>query len=132
MLAASVDGGVTLFDTADVYGDGRSESLIGRFLARGPTTASPSRPRWAGAMPQEPENYTLDQLPGVDRALAAQPRRRDARPRAAALPADARSSSDDATYDALDALVAEGAIAAYGVSVETCDAGARRHRAARA
>ena len=27
---------------------------------------------------------------------------------------------DAATYDALDALVADGAIAAYGVSVETC------------
>ncbi len=27
----------------------------------------------------------------------------------------------DATYDALDALVADGSIAAYGVSVETCD-----------
>src|SRR3954451_8816861 len=33
VLAASADRGVTLFDTADVYGDGRSESLIGRFLA---------------------------------------------------------------------------------------------------
>ena len=28
---------------------------------------------------------------------------------------------DDATYDALDALVEDGAIAAYGVSVETVD-----------
>ena len=33
VLAASVDAGVTFFDTADVYGDGRSEQLIGRFLA---------------------------------------------------------------------------------------------------
>src|SRR5436190_5574169 len=31
-LAAAADAGVTLFDTADVYGLGRSESLIGRFL----------------------------------------------------------------------------------------------------
>ena len=29
ILAASVEAGVTFFDTADVYGDGRSESLIG-------------------------------------------------------------------------------------------------------
>jgi aryl-alcohol dehydrogenase-like predicted oxidoreductase len=29
--------------------------------------------------------------------------------------------SSDAVYDALDALVADGTIAAYGVSVETCD-----------
>jgi len=33
VLAASADHGVTLFDSADVYGDGRSESIIGRFLA---------------------------------------------------------------------------------------------------
>ena len=37
VLAAAVDAGVTFLDTADVYGDGRSEQLIGRFLrpARG-------------------------------------------------------------------------------------------------
>lgn len=29
VLDASLDAGVTFFDTADVYGDGRSESLIG-------------------------------------------------------------------------------------------------------
>src|SRR6185312_17215965 len=33
VLAAAADAGVTFFDTADVYGDGRSEQLIGRFLA---------------------------------------------------------------------------------------------------
>ena len=32
-LRAAADAGVTFFDTADVYGLGRSESLIGRFLA---------------------------------------------------------------------------------------------------
>jgi aryl-alcohol dehydrogenase-like predicted oxidoreductase len=32
IMQAAVDHGVTFFDTADVYGSGRSESLIGRFL----------------------------------------------------------------------------------------------------
>jgi aryl-alcohol dehydrogenase-like predicted oxidoreductase len=32
ILAAAVDNGVNFFDTADVYGAGRSESLIGNFL----------------------------------------------------------------------------------------------------
>src|ERR1700759_347972 len=32
VLAAAVDSGVTFLDTADVYGDGRSERLIGQFL----------------------------------------------------------------------------------------------------
>ena len=32
VLHAAADNGVTFFDTADVYGDGRSEQVIGRFL----------------------------------------------------------------------------------------------------
>ncbi len=32
ILSAAVDAGVDFFDTADVYGNGRSETLIGRFL----------------------------------------------------------------------------------------------------
>ena len=32
VLDAAVAGGVDFFDTADVYGDGRSEQLIGRYL----------------------------------------------------------------------------------------------------
>src|SRR4051812_26403476 len=32
ILAAAVDAGVNFLDTADVYGGGRSEELIGRFL----------------------------------------------------------------------------------------------------
>ncbi len=32
ILAAAVDSGVNFLDTADVYGNGRSETLIGRFL----------------------------------------------------------------------------------------------------
>jgi aryl-alcohol dehydrogenase-like predicted oxidoreductase len=36
VLEAAVEDGVTFFDTADVYGDGRSEQLIGHFLAEHP------------------------------------------------------------------------------------------------
>ena len=36
VLGGAVDAGVTFFDTADTYGDGRSEELIGRFLADHP------------------------------------------------------------------------------------------------
>ena len=32
ILSAAVEAGVNFFDTADVYGNGRSETLIGRFL----------------------------------------------------------------------------------------------------
>src|SRR3954469_18438901 len=35
-LHAAVDAGVTFFDTADVYGDGRSERLLGRLRRERP------------------------------------------------------------------------------------------------
>ena len=38
ILQAALDSGVTFFDTADVYGGGRSEELIGKFLKQ---TAAP-------------------------------------------------------------------------------------------
>ena len=35
-LRTAVETGTTLFDTADVYGSGRSETLIGKFLKETP------------------------------------------------------------------------------------------------
>ena len=121
ILAAAVDSGVTFLDTADVYGDGRSEGLIGRFLAqRGPdaglTVATKMGRR---AEPHTAAAYRLDAFRawtdrsrenlGVDRLDLVQLHC----PPPGVITADA-------TYDALDTLVAEGRIAAYGISVETC------------
>ena len=39
VLGAACDAGTTFLDTADVYGDGRSETTIGRFLASGDAPA---------------------------------------------------------------------------------------------
>ncbi len=118
VLSAAVDSGVTFLDTADVYGDGRSEQVIGRFLRdhEGLTVAT----KMGRRMDQVPENYTLDHFRewtdrsrrnlGVDTLDLVQLH----------CPPSA-TIDDDATYDALDTLVADGAIAAYGVSVETVD-----------
>lgn len=118
VLAASVDEGVTLFDTADVYGDGRSESIIGRFLAARPGHGITVATKMGRRLAQEPENYTPENFRawtdrsranlGVDTLDLVQLHC----PPTAVIEVDA-------TYDALDALVADGAIAAYGVSVET-------------
>src|SRR3954453_20957034 len=35
VIDAALDAGVNLFDTADIYGDGRSEEMIGQLLADG-------------------------------------------------------------------------------------------------
>ena len=118
VLAASVDEGVTLFDTADVYGDGRSESIIGRFLAARPGHDITVATKMGRRLAQEPENYSPENFRawtdrsranlGVDTLDLVQLHC----PPTAVI-------EDDATFDALDALVAGGAIAAYGVSVET-------------
>ncbi|MDI6910032.1 aldo/keto reductase [Nocardioides sp.] len=118
VLAASVDAGVTFFDTADVYGDGRSEQVIGRFLREHPEIVVATK--MGRRVEQLPEHYTLESFRawtdrsrrnlGVDTLDLVQLHC----PPSAVIDADA-------TYDALDAMVADGAIAAYGVSVETAD-----------
>ncbi|MFZ1282607.1 MAG: aldo/keto reductase [Propionicimonas sp.] len=119
VLGASLDGGVTLFDTADVYGDGRSETLIGDFLAARPGHGVTVATKLGRRLPQEPANYTLQNFRAwTDRS------RRNLRQDTLDLvqlhcPPE-KVIHDPASYEALETLVAEGAIAAYGVSVETC------------
>jgi aryl-alcohol dehydrogenase-like predicted oxidoreductase len=120
VLAASVDHGVMLFDTADVYGDGRSESIIGRFLAARPHHGLTIATKMGRRMPQDPANYTPENF----RAWTDRSRRNlgvDTLDLVQLHCPPTAVIEDDATYDALDALIADGAIAAYGVSVETCD-----------
>jgi aryl-alcohol dehydrogenase-like predicted oxidoreductase len=121
VLHAAVDAGVTFLDTADVYGDGRSERLVGRLLRErrdaGLTVATKMGRR---ADPHVPEGFTVEAFRGwIDRS------RRN-------LGVDTVDLvqlhcpptpvfSDDRVYDALDTLVADGRIAAYGVSVETVE-----------
>lgn len=118
IMAASVDAGVTLFDTADVYGDGRSESLIGQFLAGRPDITVFTK--MGRRVEQKAHNYRLDNFRswvqrsrenlGVETLDLVQLH----------CPPD-DVYSDDAVFDALDTLVEERLIRAYGVSVETCD-----------
>lgn len=120
VLGASADAGVTLFDTADVYGDGRSESIIGRFLSLRPGSGITVATKMGRRMAQEPENYTPENF----RAWTDRSRRNLGVDTLDLVQLHCPPSAvidDDATYDALDALVADGAIAAYGVSVETAD-----------
>ncbi|WP_439594149.1 aldo/keto reductase [Microbacterium sp.] len=120
VLEASVAHGVTLFDTADVYGDGRSESLIGAFLRAHPGHGITVATKMGRRLPQEPENYTPENF----RAWTERSRRNLGVETLDLVQLHCPPTAvieDAATYDALDVLVAEGAIAAYGVSVETCD-----------
>ncbi|TCJ00755.1 aldo/keto reductase [Aeromicrobium sp. IC_218] len=119
VLDAAYEGGVRFYDTADVYGDGRSEQLIGRWLrSRGIDDVTVATKMGRRADPHVPEAYTLDAFRawndrsrenlGVDTLDLVQ------------LHCPPTPVYDrDETYDALDTLVAEGRVASYGVSVET-------------
>ncbi|GAA4993630.1 aldo/keto reductase [Kitasatospora paranensis] len=119
VLDASVEAGVTLFDTADVYGDGRSEQLIGRYLGGRPDAGVFVATKFGRRTEQRPEHYNVANFRawadrsrknlGVDRLDLVQLH----------CPPTPVYSSDE-VFDALDTLVAEERIAAYGVSVETC------------
>ena len=119
VLRAAVESGVTFFDTADVYGDGRSERIIGRFLAgyagQGITVAT----KMGRRVEQTEQNYTLENFRAwTDRSRVNLGTDRLDLVQLHCPPTPVFSS--DAVYDALDTLVAEERIAAYGVSVETC------------
>ena len=120
VLEASVEHGVTFFDTADVYGDGRSEQFIGRFLSARPELNVTVATKMGRRVDQVPGNYTLANFrEWTDRS------RRNLQQDTLDLlqlhcpPTSVYSSS--AVYDALDTLVSEGAILNYGVSVERTD-----------
>ncbi|MEU6408186.1 aldo/keto reductase [Microbispora sp. NPDC046933] len=119
VLDAAAENGVTFFDTADAYGDGRSEQLIGSFLKSRPNEGIVVATKMGRrVMPQRPDLYSLDNFRAwTDRSRAN-------------LGVDTLDLvqlhcpptivySTDAVFDALDTLVEEGRIAAYGVSVET-------------
>ncbi|MFP5315231.1 MAG: aldo/keto reductase [Actinomycetes bacterium] len=120
VLEAAVDAGVNFFDTADVYGDGRSEQTIGAFVAENPGLDITVATKMGRRVDQVPENYTLSNFrEWTDRS------RRNLRQDTLDLvqlhcPPSAVYSSAE-VYDALDTLVSEGVIRNYGVSVERTD-----------
>ncbi|MCU1447208.1 aldo/keto reductase [Cryobacterium sp.] len=121
VLAASVDAGVTFFDTADVYGDGRSEQIIGHFLEHvAPDEGITVATKMGRRVDQLPENYVLDNF----RAWTERSRRNLGTETLDLVqlhcPPSAVIDSGE-VYDALDTLVDDGVIANYGVSVETCE-----------
>ena len=118
VLEAAVEAGVTFFDTADVYGDGRSEQLIGSFLKAHPGIELTVATKMGRRVDQVPENYTLANFrTWIDRSRANLGVDVLDLVQLHCPPAPVYSS--DAVYEALDTLVQEQRIASYGVSVET-------------
>lgn len=121
VLRAALDSGVTFLDTADVYGDGRSEALVGRVLKEHPdagvTVATKMGRR---ADPHVPEAFTL----AAFRRWLDRSRRNLGVDTVDLVQLHCPPTpvfSDDRVFDALDTLVEEQVVTAYGVSVETVD-----------
>ncbi len=122
ILGAAADAGTRVLDTADVYGDGRSEKAIGRFLAgredRDEFTVMTKMGRRAD--PHVADAYTLDNFRrwtdrsrenlGVDTLDLVQ-----------LHTPPTPVFTDERVFDDLRTLVAEGRIARWGVSVELVD-----------
>ncbi len=117
VLATAHRQGVTFYDTADVYGDGRSEQLVGRFAAKHDDAFVATK--MGRRVAQSAVNYNAANFEawarrsreylGMERLPLVQLH----------CPPDEVFEDDD-VFRALDELVERGWIAAYGVSVETC------------
>jgi aryl-alcohol dehydrogenase-like predicted oxidoreductase len=117
-LNRAVDLGVNFLDTADVYGDGRSEKLIGRLLEDRPNDEILVATKAGRRLdPHTAEGYDYDNLSAfVGRSL------KNLGVEALELlqlhcpPTEAYRQ--DSTFQALDRLQEEGKVKNYGVSVE--------------
>ncbi|MEJ2287268.1 MAG: aldo/keto reductase [Deinococcales bacterium] len=121
-LRAALDNGVTFLDTADVYGDGRSERLIRRVLEE--------RDRPEGVVVATKAGRRLD--PHVASGYDYEHLSRFARRSLDNLGVEALDLLQlhcpptdvyraDTAFEALDRMKAEGMIRHYGVSVETVE-----------
>lgn len=121
-LNAALDTGVTFIDTANVYGDGRSETIIGRVLkARGGT-----RPFVATKTGREgtnkPDAYTKANLTAsVEASLKRLQMEALDLVQLHCPPYQVYYMPE--VFDILDGLVKDGKLKAYGVSVEKVEEG---------
>ena len=121
-LHAAADAGITFYDTADVYGDGRSERLVGRFLRERADQRLVVATKMCRRVPQEMASYTPEAFRGwlersrenlgVERIPLVQLH----------CPLTAVYYTPE-IFSALDELVTDGLIAHYGVSVEKVEEG---------
>jgi aryl-alcohol dehydrogenase-like predicted oxidoreductase len=121
ILRTAYQSGTTFFDTADVYGMGRSESLIGRWLREDkPDGVFVATKQGRFSPPGWPGNFTLETMRehvdasrarlGVDALDLVQLH---------CIPTD--TLRDGAVFDHLRTLRAEGRIVRFGASVESMD-----------
>ena len=117
VLDTAVDHGVSFFDTADVYGDGRSEQFCGELRERHQDVFVATK--MGRRVEQLVENYNRPNFYAWNDRSLQNLRMRPLDLVQLHCPPDG-VYENDAVFEWLDEMVSEGRIAAYGVSVETC------------
>jgi len=121
-LNAALDAGVDFIDTANVYGGGRSERIIGEVLADRGGTRPLVATKAGREGPNTPESYTAENLTAaVDSSLANL--RTDALDLLQLHCPPTQVYYMPEVFGVLDDLVAAGKIRTYGVSVEKVEEG---------
>ncbi|MCS7032872.1 MAG: aldo/keto reductase [Phycisphaerae bacterium] len=117
-LHAAVDRGVNFFDTADVYGDGRSERLLGRLKRERKEPIVIATKVGRRLVPHTPEGYHYDNLAAfVDRSLRNLGVETIDLLQLHCPPSQVYRQPE--VFAALDDLARAGKLRFYGVSVET-------------
>ena len=118
VLKTSLDKGVNFFDTADVYGDGRSEKFVGELIKSTSEKIYVATKAGRRLNPHIPEGYNLKNIEAfIDRSLINLGVESIDLLQLHCPPPETCSSSE--TYEMMDEIVSKGKISNYGVSVET-------------
>ena len=121
ILKTSFDNGVNFFDTADVYGDGRSEKFVGEFINSTSERIYVATKAGRRIFPHEASGYYDKDLMEsyVDRSLENLGVETIDLLQMHCPPTEVYSH--DLTYEMLDNLVTKGKIQHYGFSVQTVE-----------
>ncbi|HHT80802.1 MAG TPA: aldo/keto reductase [Sphaerochaeta sp.] len=122
ILRTATQAGITFFDTADVYGDGRSERFIGKFLKDHPEKVFVATKLGRGSSPGWPQNFTPEaMIKHTENSLSRLGLERIDLIQLHCIPKEVLA--DGAVFDVLRELKSQGKIADFGASVETVDEG---------
>lgn len=120
ILLTAAEKGVTFFDTADVYGDGKSERLIARFMKQQKKDIFVATKIGRWGEPGWPDNFSLDNM---RRHIQASIGRLDVDVldlvQLHCIPTEVLRHGD--VFDHLRQFKKEGLIKEFGVSVETME-----------
>ncbi len=122
ILHTATEAGITLFDTADVYGDGRSERFIGKFLKQHSGKIYVATKLGRGSSPGWPDNFTPEaMIKHTNDSLSRLGLEQIDLIQLHCIPQEVLA--DGTVFDVLRDLKKQGKIANFGASVESIEEG---------